>query len=105
MPRADFSAYARAAARRYPWLDKSLRARYLRLYGTRIDALLQDAAHSGDLGEEVVPGLFAREILFLQQTEWALSAEDILWRRTKLGLHLPADSAARVDQWLRRRAA
>jgi glycerol-3-phosphate dehydrogenase len=105
MPRADFSAYARAAARRYPWLDKLLRARYLRLYGTRIDALLQDAAQSGDLGEEVVPGLFAREILFLQQTEWALSAEDILWRRTKLGLHLPADSAARVDQWLRRRAA
>jgi glycerol-3-phosphate dehydrogenase len=37
---------------------------------------------------------------YLVKNEWALSGVDILWRRSKLGLHLPADTAQRIDQWL-----
>jgi glycerol-3-phosphate dehydrogenase len=57
-----------------------------------------------DLGEEIVPGLFEIEADWLVKQEWAQTAEDILWRRTKLGLHLPPsqrqDGAHRVEAWL-----
>jgi glycerol-3-phosphate dehydrogenase len=53
-----------------------------------------------DLGTEVLPGLHAREIEYLRAEEWAVTAEDILFRRSKLGLHLPTDASARLDGWL-----
>jgi len=53
-----------------------------------------------DLGEEVLPQLYEAEIRYLRREEWARTAEDILWRRTKLGLHLSADSGVRLDTWL-----
>ena len=43
-----------------------------------------------ELGEEVLPGLYVREIDYLRREEWAVTAEDILYRRSKLALHLPA---------------
>jgi glycerol-3-phosphate dehydrogenase len=52
------------------------------------------------MGEEVLPGLYEREIDYLCGYEWAQAARDILWRRSKLGLHLPPESAARLDAWL-----
>jgi len=55
-----------------------------------------------DLGEEVLPGLHASEIDYLRREEWAMTAEDVLYRRSKLALHLPADGAAQLDDWLRR---
>jgi glycerol-3-phosphate dehydrogenase len=55
-----------------------------------------------DLGEEVLPGLHAREIDYLRHEEWSVTAEDILYRRSKLALHVPADSEARLDAWLAR---
>jgi glycerol-3-phosphate dehydrogenase len=48
----------------------------------------------------VLPGLYAREVEYLREQEWVLSAADLLWRRSKLGLHLPADAEARLDRWL-----
>jgi len=59
-----------------------------------------DARRLQDLGEEVLPQLFAAEIDYLRREEWAQTAEDLLWRRSKLGLHLPPDAAARLDEWL-----
>jgi glycerol-3-phosphate dehydrogenase len=53
-----------------------------------------------DLGREIVPGLFEVEADYLVRQEWAQSAEDILWRRTKLGLHVPPGAARQVDEWL-----
>ncbi|MGH8176761.1 MAG: glycerol-3-phosphate dehydrogenase [Steroidobacter sp.] len=85
---------------RYPWLPRQLRERYARAYGTRIERLIGDAGSLVDLGEEVLPQLHAREIQYLCREEWALTAEDILWRRSKLGLHLAAGSSQRLDAWL-----
>lgn len=87
---------------RYPWLPTRLRERYARAYGTRIERLIAGAKSLVDLGEEVLPQLYAREVDYLRREEWALTAEDILWRRSKLGLHLPQGSEQRLDQWLAR---
>jgi glycerol-3-phosphate dehydrogenase len=47
----------------------------------------------------VAPGLHEAELDFLYQQEWARTAEDVLWRRTKLGLHLDAAARSRVEAW------
>jgi glycerol-3-phosphate dehydrogenase len=52
------------------------------------------------MGEAVADGLYEAELEYLVKNEWASSSADILWRRSKLGLHLPADTAQRIDQWL-----
>ena len=58
-----------------------------------------------DLGEDFGAGLTAAEVDYLVRREWARSAEDILWRRSKLGLHVPADAAARIDAYLAKKNA
>jgi glycerol-3-phosphate dehydrogenase len=63
--------------------------------------VLGTATTLAGLGEEVLPGLHVAEIRYLQDHEWAMTAHDILWRRSKLGLHVPAGSEARLDDWLR----
>jgi glycerol-3-phosphate dehydrogenase len=100
---ADFERFCELQAQRRPWLPAPLLRRYARAYGTRIDRLLGSASALSQLGDEVAPGLYAAEIDYLTGVEWARTAEDILWRRSKLGLHLPADAAERVGAWLQRR--
>ena len=105
LPESSFAVFTRAMEHRYPWLPTPLRRRYARAYGTRVQRMLQGARTLADLGSEVLPGLHELEIDYLRRQEWARSAQDILWRRTKLGLHLPAGSDAVLDAWLARRAA
>jgi glycerol-3-phosphate dehydrogenase len=100
MPHADFERFRTRMARRYAWLDRALLERYARAYGTRMERLLEDCTRTADLGEEVLPGLRAREIEYLRREEFAITAEDILFRRTKLGVHLGAASSARLERWL-----
>jgi glycerol-3-phosphate dehydrogenase len=76
-----------------------MRQRWVRLYGSRVGLLLQAAT----LGAEVAPGLFEAELHYLHQHEWALGADDVLWRRTKLGLHFTPAQRDAVDQWWRAR--
>jgi glycerol-3-phosphate dehydrogenase len=102
MPRADFGAFLGRLTAHHPRLPGALLRRYARTYGTRAERILQGADTRADLGEEVLPGLHAREIDYLRAEEWAVTADDILYRRTKLALHVPADGARRLDDWLRR---
>jgi glycerol-3-phosphate dehydrogenase len=99
-PIAAFERFCVEMARERPWLPASLLRRYARAYGTRMDRLLGSATGLAQLGEEVAPGLYEAELDYLRRHEWAETAEDILWRRSKLGLHLPAEAAARVERWL-----
>jgi glycerol-3-phosphate dehydrogenase len=85
---------------RYGWLSPALVRRYARAYGTRITTLLDGCRTLADLGPEIAPGLYAAEAGYLMTHEWAASAADILWRRSKLGLALPADSAEKLDAWI-----
>ncbi|SFV04623.1 glycerol-3-phosphate dehydrogenase [Pseudoduganella namucuonensis] len=87
-------------AKQYPWLAPGLLARYCRAYGTRVHTLLSGRAALADMGGELEPGLYAAEVEYLRRYEWAVTAADILWRRSKLGLHLPPGAEARLDAWL-----
>jgi glycerol-3-phosphate dehydrogenase len=93
---ADFSAFEAAQQRRYPWLDPAVLSRLARAYGTRIDAVLGGAHEPDALGEHFGAGLYEIELAYLLAEEFAVTAEDVLWRRTKLGLHMTPDEQARV---------
>jgi len=88
LPRDDFEAFLTGVQRRWPFLPETLARRLARGYGTRISDLLGAARHLEDLGRSFGAGLTQAEVDYLKRHEWALAAEDILWRRTKLGLHM-----------------
>jgi glycerol-3-phosphate dehydrogenase len=94
-PDTDFTRFAQAAALRYPQLHPEVCQRLARAYGANIDTLLA----AGDPGAEVAPGLFEVELGYLHDHEWARSADDVLWRRSKLGLHYGAAQRAAVADW------
>jgi glycerol-3-phosphate dehydrogenase len=94
---ADFVGRLQA---QYAWLPPPLVTRYARAYGTRTGALLAGRGALKDMGMEIAPWLYEAELEYLMQHEWATCAADILWRRTKLGLHLPQDTAQRLDAWI-----
>lgn len=98
----EFIAELRA---RRPFLSETLAKRLAHAYGTRVYALLREAQSMTDLGRDFGAGLTASEIDYLAAREWALNAEDILWRRTKLGLHGAAAAAADIDAYLADRSA
>jgi glycerol-3-phosphate dehydrogenase len=93
-PDTDFERFVQALTLRHPELPTLLCRRLARCYGARVEFLL-----AGDPGAEVVPGLFESELNYLREHEWARSADDVLWRRTKLGLHLNATQRERVAAW------
>ncbi len=103
MPDANFEAFAAQFARRYPWLPAALARRYAHAYGTRAARVVGDAHALADLGDEIAPGIHAAELRYLRDAEWATCADDVLWRRSKLGLHVPPHSLAAVthalDAW------
>jgi glycerol-3-phosphate dehydrogenase len=100
MPDADFDRFVAEMRALYPWLEPTLLQRYARAYGTRMRTLLDGCSTVADLGCEVLPGLYEREIAYLRNSEFAVTADDILFRRSKLGLHLGAGSVAVLDAWL-----
>jgi len=93
-PDTDFERFEQTVRRRYPQFDAAVLHRLARAYGARIDRVL-----SGPPGVEVAPGLFECELRYLHDHEWARSADDVLWRRSKLGLHFSAEQRAAVAAW------
>lgn len=85
----------------YPWLPAPLARRFARTYGSRTRELLKGLASVEGLGRDLGAGLHETEVEFLRRTEWAETAEDILWRRTKLGLRLSATQVAGLEAYLR----
>ena len=72
----------------------------MKTYGTRLNTLIGSARSLAELGAEILPGVYEAELNYLVDQEWAVSADDILWRRSKLRLHLPANAAEVLDAWL-----
>jgi glycerol-3-phosphate dehydrogenase len=99
-PDADFERFVDALHARYPWLGGLLGRRLARAYGARVDRVIGDARSMSDLGAQVAPGLYERELRYLQEEEWATTGDDVLWRRSKLGLHLVPQARARIEQWM-----
>lgn len=96
----EFDRWVAALEHRHPWLPAALALRYARAYGTRCERLLLGCARLQDLGQEVAPGLFEAELRYLMRHEWAAKANDVLWRRSKLGLHMSAAQAEQVQAWM-----
>jgi D-erythritol 1-phosphate dehydrogenase len=100
MPQSDFDAYGMSLKKTFPFLPPAVAAHYSRLYGTRT-ALLLNGIHSLEgLGRHFGGTLYEAEIAYLKRHEWAMTAEDILQRRTKHGLHLSAEERAAVETFL-----
>ncbi|MDN7547446.1 glycerol-3-phosphate dehydrogenase [Burkholderia cenocepacia] len=100
---AKFDGFASAFAKRHPWLPAALARRYARAYGTRAERVVADAKSLADLGAEIAPGIHDAELRYLRDAEWATCAQDVLWRRSKLGLHVAPGTldavTAAVDAW------
>ncbi len=96
----DFDRWLAAFRKLFPWLPSDLAVHYGRLYGTRATTLLDGAKSLSDLGMHFGAKFYEREARFLLRTEWARTAEDVLDRRTKHGMHLTATERAAFTRWL-----
>ena len=101
-PATGFAALVEALTRRYPWLAAFDTHRLARSYGTRVPLILGDATAPAALGEDFGAGLSEAEIRYLMREEFAERAEDILWRRTKLGLRLAPAAAKAIEDFMAR---
>ena len=105
LPGGDFPKEAQgeliAGMRRaYPFLSEGDATRIARAYGTRAGRWLGQAQRSDDLGRSFGAGLSQAEVGYLRDVEWAQTAEDVLWRRSKLGLHMSASERAGLAEYL-----
>ena len=100
---ANFDVFAAAFAKRHPWLPAALARRYARAYGTRAERVIDGAKSLAELGTEIAPGIHDAELRYLRDAEWATCAQDVLWRRSKLGLHVAPGTldavTAAIDAW------
>lgn len=97
---ADFARFLWDASERHPWLPPEMLQRLARAYGTRLHEIVSDARGLGDLGAHLGGTLYEAELRYLVEREWARTAQDVLWRRSKLGLHLPPAAHRAVEAWL-----
>ncbi len=100
IPDQDFHKFCDALQKNYPWLPKNMILRYAKNYGTRVHILLENAHSLHDLGEDFSHGLYQKEVEYLVKYEWAMTADDILWRRTKLGLEFSEVEKNKLESWL-----
>ncbi|MFP4538455.1 MAG: glycerol-3-phosphate dehydrogenase [Dichotomicrobium sp.] len=96
-----FEAEAAALGHDYPFLEAHHARRLVRLYGTCARDLLGAAGSLHDLGRCFGAELYELEVRYLAEREWALSGEDVLWRRTKRGLRLTPEQAGALDDYMR----
>jgi glycerol-3-phosphate dehydrogenase len=96
LPQGDRAAWVQELGRRYPGLAPPLVQALAHRHGTRAVTVLGDARTSADLGEDFGAELTEREIDYLRKEEWASTAEDVLWRRTKCGLPMTLAQRERV---------
>ena len=105
LPGGDFAvdgveALIATLAGKYPAIGRALIGRLVRHYGTRAKAILGVARTEADLGRAFGAGLTAAEVHYLIEQEWARSAADIVWRRSKLGLRMTAAEIATLDNYV-----
>jgi glycerol-3-phosphate dehydrogenase len=104
-PRGGERDMERALNAAYPFISPGHAARLVRAYGTRASAVLTGARSASGLGRRFGADLTEAEVKYLCDEEWAQTAEDVLWRRSRLGLSLTASEAAGLEGWLGQSAA
>ncbi|MGD9295454.1 MAG: glycerol-3-phosphate dehydrogenase [Roseobacter sp.] len=106
LPGGDFAvdAFDRLVAKLHDdhsYLSKFTARRMVRAYGTDSWVILAGAQTQDDLGKDFGWGLSAREVMWLMEKEYARTAEDVVWRRNKLGLRLSKDEIAALDDFMK----
>tara|TARA_B100001989_G_C24528985_1_gene460429 strand:- start:230 stop:1741 length:1512 start_codon:yes stop_codon:yes gene_type:complete len=97
-PDAAYEAFRAAQGEKYTFLPPELLERYCRAYGTRMGYILKEAKSLDDLGVHYGDHVYEAEIQYLRYYEWAQSVEDIIWRRSKLGIHISDETIAALQQ-------
>jgi len=103
LPGGDFSsveALTNELKATYSWLPEITLKRFVRTYGTRAKLILGSATQLSDLGQDFGHGLFAAEVDYLLNEEWAGNAYNILWRRSKLGLRFNEAQVATLNHYI-----
>lgn len=100
-PATGFDAEVASLKKSYPFLEGRFARRLVRLYGTRAKTLLGLARSYADLGQRFGGDLYEAEVRYLVENEWAVTAEDVLWRRTKCGLHIGAEEVEALEAFMR----
>ena len=103
VPGSDFEGFIRKLIEQYPSLPSTLVRDYVRRYGTRALSMLRSVKDVRDLGKNFGGELYEREVRYLMQEEFAQTADDILWRRTKLGLRVPKEGVRQLEAWIKSR--
>lgn len=96
----EFSEYQSYARKKYIWLEERTKERYLNNYGTHTEIILDGRNDVASLGQCFAPTLYQAEVDYLIKNEWATSSEDILWRRTKLGLIMNEQEKMALNNYL-----
>lgn len=105
LPGGDFAATGyeaevRKLTTKYSFLSERQARRLVRLYGTKAYAILGDAKSMEALGQHFGGDLYKREVEWLMRQEWARTSDDVLWRRTKQGLHFSKEEAAALNDYM-----
>ena len=101
MEGGDIVAETARICRKHPALDEKHVGRLVRSYGSRADCVLNQKQDGGGPGQHFGSDLYETEVLYLMENEWAVTAEDILWRRSKLGLHFREAEIEALDSWMK----
>ena len=97
---SDHQALSATLINQYPWLTEAMVARFVRSYGTLCHHFLHDCTDVADLGTDFGGDLRQKEVDYLMDFEWAHTADDILWRRSKLGLVLTTEQQDHLQQYM-----
>lgn len=86
----------------YGWIPREYLAGMVQRHGGQVRDLLRGASGTRDLGKHFGAGLYAREVRWFMEREWASNAADVLWRRSKLGLHLTEAQKNTLAEWMKK---
>ncbi len=97
----NINIYIKSLCQQIHWIDKEILSRYVRLYGTKVKDIIGKERSINALGTHFGEGIYQAEIDYLISQEFVLELDDILWRRTKLGLYLSEETIKNIDDYLR----
>lgn len=96
MPQRDFDQFIVSQSKKFPWVPDDLLLRYAKAYGTNMDQILQHGDSLLGLGVHYGEGVYEKELVYMIKQEMARGLEDILWRRSKLGVHIGEETQQNI---------
>lgn len=99
---ASFDTFYKTFRREFNWLPEQLCSRLAHAYGARARDLLRGFKRMSDMGEHFGDGVYEAEVRYLVNVEWAMTLDDILWRRSRLGLHISEATEKKMKKFLKK---